>query len=159
MTDFRLRTLHAGLGTLGLHCLEIARAHPLFEVVGLVDPEPAAREQACARFGFPPELAFEELDAAVAECDPDAVLVTIPAALRSDLIIQVLAADLHVLSAHPFAVSDEEARRCATISLNRGVRLMVLRPEGPTAEQLEQFHAYVTQGVEPPTSARRLIQS
>ncbi len=132
--------------------------HPLFEVVGLVDPDPAARTRACAQAGLPEEMAFEELEEALMVCDPDAVIVTVAAALRSDLIIQVLAADLHVLSAHPFAVSDEEARRCATIALNRGVRLMVLRAEGPTPDQLEQFHAYVTEGVEPPTSARRVVQ-
>lgn len=157
MSDYPLRTLHAGLGAAGLALLRVLAESPLYEVVGLVDPEAEALEAAQVEIGLAREDCFEDLAEAIAACDPDVVVVAVPVVERADTIIQVLASDLHVLSAAPLGATVDEVRQCSVISLNRGARLMMVPEEVPAVEWAAQFHAYVTAGTEPATSARRVL--
>ena len=157
MTGYPLRTVHAGLGTTGLALLQAMVGSPLYEVVGLVDPEPVALEGAQAATGLAGEDCFGDLAEAIAACDPDVVVVAVPLAERADVIIQALASDLHVLAAAPLGATVDEVRQCSVISLNRGARVMMVPEGAPAEEWAAQFHAYVTAGTEPATSARRVL--
>lgn len=76
---------------------------------------------------------------------------------QSDLVIQGLAADVHVLAVEHLAATAEESQRCVTIALNRGLRLAVLKLSEPLEPQIEQFAAWIEGGVEPERSGRRWL--
>lgn len=94
------------------------------------------------------EVVSEGLDFVVVAASPDA---------QSDLVMQALAADAHLLAVDYLGATVEEAQRCVTIALNRGLRLGVLKLTEPIEPQIEQFAAWIEGGIEPEHSGRRWL--
>lgn len=89
--------------------------------------------------------------------DGDFIIVAYPPGQQEEVIVRELAADRHVLAVERLASSVDEAQRCVTIGLNRGLRLAVLKLTDPIGPQIEQFAAWIDGGSEPEHSGRRWI--
>ena len=106
---------------------------------------------------------FEALEGApdAVEVDPgwdgNFVLLAYSPEAQEDVIVRELAADRHVLAVEHLAASVEEAQRCVTIALNRGLRLAVLKLTEPVDPQIEQFASWIDGGDEPEDSGRRWL--
>lgn len=85
-----------------------ASAHPDFEVVGVADPDPAARARGAAA-GIPVERLFPDVAAALARTYPDAVLVVSTQETHAEVMRLSLEAGAHVLCEKPFVSRLEDA--------------------------------------------------
>lgn len=120
-----LRLVQVGFGGWGLDWTRIVRDTPEVELVGVVDLTPAALAAARARYRLPEEACFGSLDAALAETDPDAVLITAGAAVHAPLALSALAAGKHVLVEKPFAPTLAEAQAVTDAATAQDRILMV----------------------------------
>ncbi len=95
------------------------------ELVGGVDPDPAARKLARTVAHVPAKRLFAHLAEGIAAVEPDAVLV--PTLLRDHVPVvkAALEAGKHVLVEKPFAPSVAEARELVELAAERGLTLMV----------------------------------
>lgn len=123
MTRQATRIVLAGLGARGEHWREVLRRDARVQVVGHVDPDPAARERAGREAAGVPS--FARLADAVDGCGPDAlVLATPPAGRRADLEV-AWRHRLPVLVEKPLALDLTEAAEFVGRSARADAPLMV----------------------------------
>lgn len=102
-----MRVAVIGLGNAGftLHLPALAGI-PGVETVGGVDPDPARRERAAARYRIP---VFADFDALLAAAKPEVVVVGTPPDSHAGYCLRALAAGAHVICEKPFVSSLAEA--------------------------------------------------
>jgi predicted dehydrogenase len=121
-----LRLIQLGLGGWGRNWVEeVTRETPGVAAVAWVEIDPAAREQAIAEQGLPPERVFSSLEAALQEVAVDAALLVVPLSAHAPMTRQALEAGLHVLVEKPFTETLTEARVLADLARERRRVLMV----------------------------------
>jgi len=120
-----LRLIHVGFGGWGLDWTRIVRDTPEVTCVGVADPNPTALAAAQARYGLPEGACFSSLEAALADTDADAVLITAGAAVHAPLALSAVAAGKHVLVEKPFAPTLEGARAVTDAAAAKNRVLMV----------------------------------
>ncbi|MBA3414899.1 MAG: Gfo/Idh/MocA family oxidoreductase [Chloroflexia bacterium] len=94
-----------GAGGFGRSWVELAATAEGYELVAVVDPDPAARAWVASTLGLPPDRLFADLGTAFAATDPEAVLLVTPPETHHPLGLQALAAGKHVLMEKPLATS------------------------------------------------------
>jgi predicted dehydrogenase len=124
MTPIRL--IQVGLGGWGRDWARLlTRNADLAQTVAHVDMQPAMLQQLQADNGTAAELCFPSLEAALATCEADAVLVTTALGGHIPVALAALEAGKHVLVEKPFAPSLADARRAVDLAAERGLVLMV----------------------------------
>ncbi len=123
-----LRTLLVGVGTRGKTWARLLHDEPLTEIVGYVDPDPAAATWLAERYGVPGGQVYSALAPAIAATRPDLVLLATPPMDRYGEVIAAFEAGAHVLSEKPLTLdfaegirivrAAEEARRGFAVGLN-----------------------------------------
>src|SRR5687768_10635047 len=94
ITDRKIRFALVGCGRISTNHFDALDRHgERAELVGVCDIDPAALDRAVARTGAP---AFTSLDALLAGCDADVVILATPSGLHADQAIAVAAAGRHV---------------------------------------------------------------
>ncbi|HET6469380.1 MAG TPA: Gfo/Idh/MocA family oxidoreductase [Geminicoccaceae bacterium] len=106
-----VKVLQVGAGIRGRHWVQFVKDHPDVTCVGLVEPDPAAVEQAKQITGEPAPPVFADLATALDTVEADAVLIVSPSALHAEHTMAALAAGLVVMVEKPFAVTVAEAER------------------------------------------------
>jgi predicted dehydrogenase len=124
MTIPRLRLVVVGCGyiTQAEHVPALLTLQPEIKVVAAVDPE-AARAEAIARVFR--AASFASLEAALASCAFDAVLIATPAPSHVALIATAARAEKHILVEKPIAYSLAEAREAIASVTQSRVHCMV----------------------------------
>ncbi len=120
-----LRVIHVGVGGRGEWPVRLMRGDSDWRSVALVDSNPATLAVAAATAGLGPASCFNDLGAALAGVDADAVVVITPSALHGRFVQQALAAGKHVLVEKPFVHDLGEARRLVARAETAGLCLVV----------------------------------
>jgi predicted dehydrogenase len=99
---------------------------PRAELVAVVDPEPAARAAASARYGGAREFASvaEMLD----EITPDGAVLAVPHALHGPLGLELVVAGAHLLIEKPMVLDPADGRAILAAGRERGVEVIVGYP-------------------------------
>lgn len=116
-----VRLLLAGLGVIGRAHAERIRAHAETDLVGVVDPSPAAAETA-AGLGLP---LFADLAAAIEAVRPDGLVLATPNQLHEAGAILALERGLPVLIEKPVADGLDAARRIVEAQRRTGTPALV----------------------------------
>lgn len=103
----RLGVVGAGYVARAVHLPWLARLDDRFRVVALAEPDPAARADAARRWGI--THAYPDHAAVLAEVD--AILVCAPPAAHAEIVLDALAAGVHVLVEKPLCLAVEDADR------------------------------------------------
>ncbi|MBA3415068.1 MAG: Gfo/Idh/MocA family oxidoreductase [Chloroflexia bacterium] len=121
-----LRLVQVGMGGWGRDWAKNVLPNvPEIEVVAHVDAAAETLETAREAVGFPAEIGFASLDAALAATEADAVLVTVPLAAHVAVALSALEAGKHVLVEKPFAPTVADAQRVVGAADAAGRTLMV----------------------------------
>lgn len=112
-----------GLGAMGGNHLRVALSLPDADVVAVVDPDPARREQAVA--GRPEVAAYATLGEAIAAHDLRWACLAVPVGLIPELAAEALAAGIHLLVEKPTAPTEAQARTMVADAEARGLVLAV----------------------------------
>ena len=111
MSDI-VRVLLAGAGRAGMvHGRNLAAGVPGGKLVGVADPDAAARERAAVELGC--EVALDDPERAVQRDDVDAVVIATPTFAHAAIATAALDAGKHVLCEKPIAANQEDARKIA----------------------------------------------
>lgn len=121
-----IRLVQVGMGGWGRDWARMLRRHPeLAETVACVDVQPQMLELLRADVDMAEGACYSSLEAALAETDADAVLVTTALAEHVPVTLAALAAGKHVLVEKPFAPSLDEAQRAVDAAATAGRVLQV----------------------------------
>jgi predicted dehydrogenase len=120
-----IRVVVLGLGRRGREWVGVLRTAPGFELVGTVEPDPAARRAAVAAVQLPDGLCHDSLDAAIEAGAPEAAIVATSIDSHVEPCRAALARGLGVLVEKPFALSLRDARGLVAEAQARRVPLMV----------------------------------
>ena len=123
--DRKLRLIQVGVGGWGETWLQRTLASPMWEVVALVDRDPAVLSGAIAAHGLSPTMAFASVREAAKSVGADAALIVVPAAAHLAVALEAFEAGLHVLSEKPLADTMANAKRIVQASHDAGKILMV----------------------------------
>ncbi|WP_103062598.1 Gfo/Idh/MocA family oxidoreductase [Actinomyces qiguomingii] len=112
-----------GAGRIGTHHAT-AIAHDIHsaELVAVVDPRVEAAQKLAAPLGARAEA---EASGVLSDPDIDAVVITTPAALHRDLIVEAASAGKHVFTEKPITTELDEAAQCVEAARRAGVVLQV----------------------------------
>lgn len=138
------RVLLVGLGDIGLGAhLPALVSEPRAALVGVVDPWADRRDAARQRLGAAGPPAFADLDSALAETRPDAVVLATPPWVTTTLAVRCLRAGLFVLAEKPIAVSTAAARPLLELPASTRARLQVgmTYRHDPALDRLRQWLA------------------
>jgi UDP-N-acetyl-2-amino-2-deoxyglucuronate dehydrogenase len=125
MPDRKIRFALVGCGRISRNHLLALKHHEQYcEVAGVCDMDSLAREQAAE---FAGAKAYRDLDAMLADCDADAVILTTPSGLHPKQAIAAAAADRHVITEKPMATRWEDGKRMVAACDDAGVRLFVVK--------------------------------
>ena len=125
ITDRRIRFALVGCGRISANHFEALAKHAEHaELVGVCDIDPAALARAAERTGARP---FDSLDALLAGCDADAVVLATPSGLHSAQAIRCAAAGRHVVTEKPMATRWQDGKRMVEACDRAGVRLFVVK--------------------------------
>ncbi len=110
MSQDKIRVGIAGLGRSGwdIHARLLEPLGEQFQVVAVVDADPARREEAIDRFDC---QAYDQYTALLADPAVELVVVSLPNFLHADAAIDALAAGKHVVCEKPMATSLADADR------------------------------------------------
>lgn len=119
-----LRVAVVGAGSMGMNHLRVLNdlGEDDVRVVGVAEPQEAARARAVARYQVP---AYADYRALIAEAHPNLVTVVVPTNLHFEVASFALNAGAHVLVEKPITTTVEEARALIDLAALRGVRLAV----------------------------------
>ena len=120
-----MRLIQVGAGGFGRSWAELAAGAEGYELVGVVDPDPHAREWVAATLRLPPDRLFADLDAALAAADAEAILLVTPPATHHPLGLRSLAAGKHVLMEKPLATTIGDGTALVAAAAAAGRVLMV----------------------------------
>ena len=120
-----LRAIVAGVGSRGRDWVREIRASESYELVGCVDTEPQALQEAFQhKTDFQPPC-FTSLDAALQESGCDVVIVATPADCHFETCRLALSKGKAVLVEKPFTLQLSEAVRLVTLARQQGAPLLV----------------------------------
>ncbi len=119
----RLRFVLVGLGARAQYWLRVIEMSPDCEVVGMVDPQPAARARAQEK--VPGAVVSADLADVLARVEADAILLASPPGGRERQVELALAAKLPILAEKPLADSVGTAAKYVAQAEAAGVPLMV----------------------------------
>ncbi len=123
-----LRIIQVGLGGIGGHWFRTVlspRAVADVEPVGWVEIVEEARQRAIEQWPLPKERCFPSLEAAIAQYEADAVLITASLAGHVPSARTALLAGKHVLMEKPFAPTIQEARELVELAEQQKRVLMI----------------------------------
>jgi predicted dehydrogenase len=123
--DRRLRLIVAGLGFWGSSWIPVVRRSPHWELVALVDTDPAALERSASAGGLEASACFDSIAAAARTVASDAILVAVPPAMHAPLALEGLENGLHCLIEKPFADTLADARTVVQRADSAGRIVMV----------------------------------
>ena len=118
----RLRVAVLGMGTMGCMHAMVYDHLPEAEVVGMVETDPAPRQEAVQRFGAP---CYDSVEALLAEVDVDAASVCVPDALHVEPAVALAKAGVHLLVEKPLATTVAGCDEIIGAVEGAGVKLMV----------------------------------
>jgi len=133
MSAARLRTVLVGAGKIGIgyaagsgvrfasHAA-VLRVHPAFQWDAVVDPSPAAREQAVRHWGVP--IAVATVQELLAQYDPEVAVLATPPEVRLQILEQ-LPGLLGVLVEKPLGLNYREAKAIVSLCGERGIPMQV----------------------------------
>lgn len=125
ITDRRIRFALAGCGRISRnHFAALAQHADRAELVAVCDNNPAVLAKACESTGVP---GFASLDALLAGCDADIVVLATPSGLHPRQAIRVAQAGRHVLSEKPMATKFDEGMAMVRACRDAGVKLFVVK--------------------------------
>ena len=117
-----LRAAVIGVGTMGKHHARLYANMDGIELVGVADPDPAARAQVAGRYhtrGFADYRTMLEAER------PDIVSLAVPTRLHYPLASDLIERGIHVLVEKPIALTVEEGQSLVEQARARGVKLGV----------------------------------
>ena len=118
----RLRVAVVGVGVMGKHHANIYAALPHVDLVAVVDPDRARREEAARRYAT---KAYSDLSTMLAHEPLDAVSVAAPTSHHYLISKKLLEAGVHVLVEKPVATDPFQAQALIKLSEGRGLVLQV----------------------------------
>ena len=122
---FRIVQVGAAPSGIGAAWLSLLQEAPDWQLAGVVEVVPEARSLALERAGLGAEHGFGSIADAATALAFDAVAIIAPSPLHTDLALQALQADKHVIVEKPFAVDFEAARAVVALAERRGLRVIV----------------------------------
>lgn len=123
--DRKIRFALVGCGRIARnHFSALERFRDRCELTGVCDIEPRAMEEAVHLTGAKP---YKSLDALLAQCEADAVILTTPSGLHSPQAIKVAQAGRHVVTEKPMATRWEDGKRMVAACDEARVRLFVVK--------------------------------
>ncbi len=123
--DRKIRFALVGCGRIAKNHIEALAKHAdRAELVAVCDTQPAALAAAVQATGA---AGFASLDALLAGCAADVVVLATPSGLHSQQAIQVAQAGCHVLSEKPMATKFEEGQAMVRACRDAGVKLFVVK--------------------------------
>ncbi|HEU4698170.1 MAG TPA: Gfo/Idh/MocA family oxidoreductase [Gemmatimonadales bacterium] len=125
VTDRKVRFALVGCGRISKNHFDALDQHrEAAELVGVCDIDPAALAAAVARTGAP---GFASLDALLAGCDADIVVLATPSGLHAEQAIRVAAAGRHVMTEKPMATRWQDGKAMVHACDVAGVHLFVVK--------------------------------
>ena len=115
-----LRAAVVGAGVFGRHHASKYQSIPGVELIGIADPDKAAREKAAAILGVPAHADYKELLGKA-----DLVSICSPAVTHAELVRAFLSHDSHVLVEKPIATDVQDAEHLIAVARTRGLVLTV----------------------------------
>ena len=120
-----IKILIVGMGAISRQMLGVLKTKPWFRCAGVVDVSDAGLAAGRELAGLADSALFKDLGRALAEIEPDAVLVNTPSELHFAQTKQCLEAGCHVLVAKPVTNDFAQAVELAELARGRGVTLSV----------------------------------
>ena len=121
----RLGMIVVGAGRGRAHLRSCLTLSDRFDVVGLVDIDPARLQQALDEFGLPESLGYTSFDDALADATCDAVVIATWARTHEQLVEQALVAGKHVLVEKPFTSTLAAAQELLELPESRELKIVV----------------------------------
>jgi predicted dehydrogenase len=115
-----IRTLIAGLGNMGMSHALALHAHPMAEVVGLVNRTGKAPSGELQNYPC-----FDDFTLALAQTKPDLVVIATYTDTHADFAVAAMQAGAHVFVEKPLAMSAAEAERVVASAKQTGRKLVV----------------------------------
>ncbi|MDE2397869.1 MAG: Gfo/Idh/MocA family oxidoreductase [Burkholderiales bacterium] len=137
IVDRPIRFALVGCGRISANHFESLRQHAArAELVAVCDNRPEALAAAVARSGA---AGFDSLEALLAGCDADIVVLATPSGLHPRQAIRVAAAGRHVLTEKPMATKWDEGVQMVRACREAGVKLFVVKQNrlNPTLQRLK----------------------
>lgn len=123
--DRKIRFALVGCGRIAKnHFSAIAAHYESCQLVGICDTDQKALIEAVGNTGAKP---YNSLEAMLAECDADAVVVCTPSGLHSEQAIQIARSGRHVITEKPMATRWEDGKRMVAACDGAGVRMFVVK--------------------------------
>lgn len=138
ITGRTIRVALVGCGRISANHFDSISAHAAdAELVGVADIDPAALGRAVARTGAP---GFPSLEALLAGCNPDLVILATPSGLHASQAIQVARAGKHVMTEKPMATRWQDGKAMVQACDEAGVHLFVVKQNrrNPTLQLLKR---------------------
>lgn len=110
-----------GAGFIGKKHLAVIQEEPAAELVGVVDPAPAAAEVAEA-FSVP---LYSSIDALVNETAPDGAIIATPTEWHLEPTLALLRAGVDLLVEKPIAATNDEARQIVDEAVRTGTNVLI----------------------------------
>lgn len=123
MADNKLKIIVIGCGHMGSSHARSYKSDDSFELVGLVDLYPTAREKLAEELGGIAQ--FDDLDTAIKATNPDAAGIATYPDTHADLAEKCLRAGLHVFVEKPMAETVERSRQLADLAKEVNRKLLV----------------------------------
>lgn len=120
----RIRAGVVGTGHMGQYHVLVYAELPDTELVGVADIDPGSLERVVARTGAP---GFASLEALLAGCDADTVILATPSGLHATQAITVAEAGRHVMTEKPMATRWQDGKRMVHACDQAGVHLFVVK--------------------------------
>ncbi len=125
IVDRKIRFALVGCGRISANHFAALREHgERAELVGVCDIDPAALAAARASTGAP---GFDSLDAMLADCDADVVVLATPSGLHAAQAIAVAESGCHVMTEKPMATRWADGQAMVRACDTAGVRLFVVK--------------------------------
>jgi UDP-N-acetyl-2-amino-2-deoxyglucuronate dehydrogenase len=125
IVDRKIRFALVGCGRIAHNHFSAMREHRArCDLVGVCDIDPHALATAADKTGA---TAYPTLDAMLAHCNADAVIVTTPSGLHPEQTIRIAAAGRHIITEKPMATRWEDGKRMVSAADAAGVRLFVVK--------------------------------
>lgn len=132
-----------GAGAIAHSSAHAVNQHAHGKVVAATDPHEGRLKEFCDSYHIP--HAYPNADVLLADKDIDAVYIAVPNKFHVPLAVQALNAGKHVILEKPFALTYEEAKLAADLSVKQGKVLTVGMNQRFT-DQAQKFHTLSTQG-------------
>jgi predicted dehydrogenase len=119
----RKKVLVIGCGNMGSSHARAYHKLPGFQLAGLVDQNPDARDRLSDELGGIRQ--FDDADTAIAATRPDAVAVCTYPGTHAELVLKALEAGAHVFVEKPLADSVEKAKRIVEVARHHNKKVVV----------------------------------